>query len=88
MRNPAFLNDKINDRINDKINDKINDNTASLDEKILRLIDENKYITAAEIAEITGKSATTVYRHITALTGVGKIKRVGSRKSGYWKTVR
>lgn len=83
MRNPSFLDDKINDKINDRINSK----QASFDERILKLINENKYITAAEISEATGKSVATVYRHISSLTDAEKIKRVGSRKSGYWKIV-
>lgn len=80
-RNPEFLNDKINDKINDKKENK----KASLDEKILQLIKENKCITVPELSRMTGKSTATVYRHITALSDAGKIRRIGSRKSGYWK---
>ena len=80
-RNPEFLDDKINDRINDKKEVR----AASLDEKILQLMKENKYITVPELSRITGKSTATVYRHITALSHAGRVKRIGSRKSGYWK---
>ena len=80
-RNPEFLNDKINDRINDKKEVR----APSLDEKILQLMKENKYVTVPELSRITGKSTATVYRHITALSDAGKVKRIGSRKSGYWK---
>ena len=76
-RNKDFLDDKINNKINDKIN--------TLDEEIISLLIENKYITVLEIADKLNKSSITIYRHVNKLVKLGKIIRIGSRKSGYWK---
>jgi len=80
-RNP----DAIGDKKNDKINDSLNVKKSVLDIKIVEAIKENKYITIPELAEITGKSTATIYRHLENLSKEGKVKRVGSRKTGYWE---
>ena len=69
--------------LNDKINDKIND----LDKEIVQIIKENKYVTIPELSSIIGKTSQTIYRHLKHLIEIGKIKRVGSRKNGYWKSL-
>ncbi len=68
-------------RPNDKINDKIND----LERQIVKLIIENKYITIAELSKEIEKSEPTVHGHLDNLMKSGLIKRVGSRKTGYWE---
>ena len=78
-------NDKINDRINDKKNTQKTHGTSGLDRMIMQLVSDNCYITIPEIAEQVGKSEATVHRHLSNLVLNGKLKRVGSRKSGYWK---
>ena len=79
-RKKEFLNDKINDKIDDKIND--------LDNQILKLIAENKYITIPELSKETQKSEPTIHRHLDSLTKLSIIRRVGSRKSGYWEKIK
>lgn len=79
-RDPRFLDDKIND----KINDKIKSSSGSLDEKIAKEIARNKNITIPELSKKTGKSAPTVFRHIKNMVEAKILKRIGSRKSGYW----
>lgn len=54
-------------------------------EKILRLISENKYISAQELAEILGISSRAVEKQIANLKDKGLLKRVGPDKGGYWK---
>lgn len=61
-------------------NDKIND----LDGQIIDLIIENKYITIPELSKKIMKSEPTIHRHLDNLVKLGIIKRVGSRKTGYW----
>lgn len=58
----------------------------SLDKQILSLISSNPYITIAQLSNDTGVSIPTVSRHINALTARNLLVRVGSRKSGYWKS--
>ena len=78
--NQDFLNDQKHHAVNDTPDRREND----LDLRILEAIRKNKYITIAELAEVTGKSKPTVYRHMESLSESGKVKRVGSRKTGYW----
>lgn len=73
------LSDKINDRKNDKIN--------SLDRAILKMLEENAYMTIPDLSEKVQKSEATVHRHLNALVDKRIIERIGSRKTGYWKVV-
>ena len=70
-----------------KENDTINDTINSLDRDQNNHIKENKYITILELSKLTDKSTLTVQRHLNCLTEKGIIRRVGSRKTGYWKII-
>lgn len=48
-------------------------------------MNDNKYVTIPELAIKIGKSEPTIHRHIDALVSKGIVKRVGSRKTGYWE---
>ncbi len=48
---------------------------------------ENAYMTIPEIAKAVSKSEPTVHRHLNTLMAENKIKRIGSRKNGYWKVL-
>ena len=41
-------------------------------------------ITIPELALLIGRSEATIHRHLDAMSKLGEILRVGSRKSGYW----
>ncbi|MDO4499805.1 MAG: putative DNA binding domain-containing protein [Erysipelotrichaceae bacterium] len=74
-----------------KINNVVNDigftyhTFGKLDDEMLRHIRGNKYITTVELAEKTGKSEPTIARHLLELSKNGVLRRVGSRKTGYWE---
>ena len=53
-------------------------------DKILELIRDNKDITIEQLADLCSASTKTIKRDITKLKEQGKLKRVGSNKSGYW----
>ena len=72
---------------NDKINDKLNDKINGLDRAILSQIKQNKFITIPELANNTEKSEPTIYRHLVKMMGEGTLRRMGSRKAGYWEVV-
>ena len=54
---------------------------------ILSLLKENPSYTKEELAEKIGKSRATVTRLLAKLVDEGKIKRVGSNKTGHWKVL-
>ena len=79
-----LLNGLINDEINDKIKGKID----PLDKSILEAISQNKYITIPKLTTFVGKSEPTIHRHLDHLSELKIIRRVGSRKSGYWEVLK
>jgi len=53
--------------------------------KIIELIENDSKITSAKLAEIIGVSPRNIEKHIAKLKLLGKLKRIGSPKGGYWE---
>ncbi|MBO4409528.1 MAG: winged helix-turn-helix transcriptional regulator, partial [Spirochaetales bacterium] len=51
---------------------------------LYNLLKEEPHITRSEAAERLGISESSVYRELKRLEDYGKIRREGSKKSGYW----
>jgi ATP-dependent DNA helicase RecG len=68
------------------INDVINGTLTEFETEIFRLLKNNKNLTVSEIVDICGKSVRTVNRAIASLKSKKLIERIGSNKTGYWKT--
>lgn len=79
-----FCIDTVNDTVNEKTSDydTVNDTVNNL---VLDLIKQNTLITSSEISKQLNISLSTVKRKLKALKDTGKIARVGSDKTGYWK---
>ena len=73
-----FENDPVNDPINDPI--KLTDRQKM----ILQMFDEDKTLSRERLCEKTGLSDATIKREIAYLRRVGKLMRIGSKKTGYW----
>jgi Fic family protein len=56
-------------------------------QKIISLIKKNSQITIKELSEKTGLSESGVKKILRKLKADGKIRRVGSHRSGYWEIV-
>ena len=56
-------------------------------DQILNLIKENNAITAEEMAVIFNVTERTIDRDISFLKKQNKLKRVGSKKAGYWEII-
>lgn len=54
---------------------------------IIKIISENRDITSIQIAELLKVSDKTIKRDIAKLKEQGRLKRVGSLKSGYWEII-
>ncbi|MDR2748331.1 MAG: Fic family protein [Bifidobacteriaceae bacterium] len=67
---------------NKSADDGINNSVSNL---ILEAMQKDKSITANELVEKTNASIRTIERAISKLQKEGKLKRVGSRKTGYWE---
>ena len=71
-----------------KITTKESDDTVNANERqdtIFGAIKKNNRITIEDLVLLTNVSRRTVTRNLDKLKGLGRIKRVGSDKSGYWE---
>lgn len=57
---------------------------SPIQEQILKLIEDNKYIIQNEIAGILNKCVRTIKRNFKVLIENNIIERIGSDKTGYW----
>ena len=75
---------EINDiDIESTLNIKLN----STEEKILNLINREKYITQAELSKLLGLSENCIYKNLRTLKAKNIIERIGSNKNGHWKII-
>jgi ATP-dependent DNA helicase RecG len=56
--------------------------------RILELLQKNPNLTVPDIALQISKSESAVQRGILKLQIAGRLKRAGSRKSGYWEVLK
>ena len=62
--------------------------TSNTSKVILEIIEANAHVTIVELARQTTKSDSTIERHLKKLQSENKIKRIGSRRTGYWMIVK
>jgi predicted HTH transcriptional regulator len=56
-------------------------------EKIRKMIRDNPYVTIEELSELLNITTRAVEKNLSNLKNKGQIKRIGSNKGGYWKTI-
>lgn len=71
--------------VGNKVGNKTDVKMTSNRNKIISEVRNNPNITAARLSVILGISVTAVQKNIEYLKTVGRIERIGSNKSGYWK---
>ena len=67
---------------NDPVNDPVK--LTERQSMILQMFDEDKTLSRERLCEKTGLSDGTIKREIAYLKSIGKLKRLGSDKTGYW----
>ena len=55
--------------------------------QIIELIGANPSISYDEVANLSGKDKAMVRRNIQRLKQSGRLERVGSKKTGYWRVL-
>ena len=65
--------------VNDPVNDRMN--------RVLQILEQNKYSTRDQLADASNVSIETIKRDLRKLRDQGKIKRIGSDKTGYWEVL-
>ena len=61
---------------------------SAIKKRIIELISADNMITVDAIAETVGASKSAIEKNIRQLRDAGIIKRCGSRKAGYWETLK
>jgi fido (protein-threonine AMPylation protein)/biotin operon repressor len=85
--NFSLKNREIHIQFNEPVNDTVKTKIDTVNDTVLLLIKQNKNITTSQISEQLKISLSTTKRKIKQLKEQGIIDRVGSDKTGYWKTI-
>lgn len=72
---------KLGEKLGVRLGEKLGENEL----KILKLMEDNKYITTKELSEHIKISTTAVDNNISKLKKKGILERIGPAKGGYWK---
>lgn len=60
---------------------------VATDEQVYQLLKKDVTMTREQLAKETGETVRTVQRALDKLSVNGKIRRIGSNKTGYWKVI-
>lgn len=74
-------------RPDQKTDQKTDQKKANIETQILELISKNRYITLYEMSASLQKGQTAIKERIKDLKKVGKLRRMGPAKGGYWEIV-
>lgn len=69
----------------DTLSETLNETIKDIDASIVNLLKEHPEMSYDELAERLEKGRSTIYRSIIKLQNEKKLKRMGSKKTGYWK---
>ena len=83
--NYLLKNREMHVRNTDTENDTVKPQIDTVNDTVFSLIKQDSKITATEISERLKMSLSTVRRRIKELKEQGKVERIGSDKTGYWK---
>jgi fido (protein-threonine AMPylation protein)/DNA-binding transcriptional ArsR family regulator len=86
-REMHILVDTVNNTVKPRI-DTVKPRIDTVNDTVFSLMEQDNKVTAIEISERLGLSLSTVRRKIKELRDNGKIERIGSDKTGFWKVVR
>ncbi len=73
---------KVTEKLTEKVTEKLSSNRI----QILQLMQDNPYITKAELAQIIGIREISVWRNIEAMRGK-YLRRIGPDKGGFWQVL-
>lgn len=86
-RDPQFALKKVGDRVGEKVGDRVGDRLTDHQATIIKTLQESPRISAKALSEIVGISPRKTEANLAKLKKIGKIKRIGSTKSGHWEVV-
>ncbi len=66
-------------------NEPLNEPPDAVETLLLAALRENPSLSKEKLAQLTKRSRATITRAVQSLIQSGKIKRVGSKKTGHWE---
>ena len=87
LKGNFFLKNREMHILADTENDTVKPQIDTVNETVFSLIEQDNKITAKEIGERIKMSLSTIRRKIKDLKDNGKIERIGSDKTGYWRII-
>ena len=73
------------DSVTENVTENVTERKISSHQIVLNLLKENPMRSREEMAGIMGKTVRTVQRALDKLSGEGRIRRIGTARSGYWE---
>lgn len=67
------------------VNAPVNASLSDLQVQLLKFVQLDPGISYDQLAALTGKDRTTIMRNMAKLKSVGRLQRVGPKKSGHWQ---
>ena len=71
--------------VNASVNAPVNIEGMKTPEALLHLLDHNPQLTRQQLADLMAKDVRTIARALAKLQAEGRVKRVGSDKTGHWE---
>lgn len=81
------VKEKVGEKVEEKVEEKVGVKLGKNEIKILKLIENNRFITIKELSQSLKISNLSVYRNIRKLKAIGVLKRVGPDKGGHWEII-
>ena len=81
--NASLLYHNVGDKVGDKVGVKLNDTQR----KMLELLRDNPNLTQPQLMIALGLGETAAQNNISFLRNHGFIRRIGSKKTGYWEVI-
>lgn len=89
--NPTHLRAAAQERVGEKVGIgvgiKVGINVTANQQRILEILNRKPRMTASELADIIGISTRKIEQNVASLKRAGRLRRIGSRKTGHWEVV-
>lgn len=89
--NPAHLRAAAQERVGEKVGIgvgiKVGIKVTANQQRILQILHRKPRMTASELAGIIGISTRKIEQNVASLKRAGRLRRIGSRKTGHWEVV-
>lgn len=87
MASASAMSEKMSEKMSGKMSEENAVYLTTTERDILRLLNGQPTMTAAQLAEHIGVTSRTIERYLKLLQDKSALQRVGPRKGGYWQVL-